>query len=168
MGGRITIEGRKQPSKTVSQLLTPRSQASTSLTRLSTSPRSPRLPATVSLPSNHTTVQRINVRLHKLSKYRPRPKKLQERQVESPEFPHLSSTERHLSGSESVSDNLTEALPSSRTEQRTYKLLRYTMWSFGEGSGSARHNEFFLLECCLTNCLRRHRQFPGYGCWTAA
>ena len=168
MGGRITIEGRKQPSKTVSQLLTPRSQASTSLTRLSTSPRSPRLPATVSLPSNHTAVQRINVRLHKLSKYRPRPKKLQERQVESPEFPHLSSTERHLSGSESVSDNLTEALPSSRTEQRTYKLLRYTMWSFGEGSGSARHNEFFLLECCLTNCLRRHRQFPGYGCWTAA
>jgi len=58
--------------------------------------------------------------------------------VESPEFPHLSPTERHLSGSESVSDDLTEALPSSRTEQRTYKLLRYTMQSFEEGSGSAR------------------------------
>ena len=58
--------------------------------------------------------------------------------MESPEFPHLSSTERHLSGSESVSDNLTEALPSSRTEQRTYKLLRNTMRLFEEGSGSAR------------------------------
>lgn len=130
MGGQITVEGRKRPSNTVRQLLTPRSKVSTPLVRLSAAPLSP---GTTSLPSSHSTVQRINVRLHKLSKYRLRPKKAQE----SPEFQPFSSTERPLSVLESESDDLT-ALPSSRTEQRTYKLLRHSLRSFEEGSGSVR------------------------------
>ena len=157
MGGQISLEGRKRRIGAVSQLLSPRSNASATFTQLSGTPRIPSPPVILAPVSSHSTVQSINVRLHTLRKYRLRPKrKLESKEEKQPESPHVSPIEIPVSISRTVTEeDLARTLPSPRATQRTYKLPRsfQTVRSFDEELGASERLTTFRRE--VTNLARR-------------